>query len=462
MKYRGLDIDPSKIEETVTVKPNVLADSANAFKESTTPNGMSYLLPRIEAIHAGTTRNNTHYPADKLKGDPILKSGVYSWLHPFAKPVIYNHDVNTEATGRIQTAAFSELTSAGRPGIIVVPRITEPKAVKDVLEGRLLTVSIGATTDAAICSVCGTNIIEEDYCGHMKGEVYNGVKCEWIVGNVWFDELSWVNVPADSDAMIVSMGNAFGTAESFAYNGREVINLGRSTTEWLVAPETALAEGLAEQEQEGESTLTEDQIKAMEAELAELKTEKAELEEKLATAETAKTTAEETLAAKETELAEKATELTSVQEELEAKKTEIAELTSTKESLEAEKAALETSVQEETQSREQAVEESAKLATEIHKMTAERVVDLRISLGKESNREEAITAYAARSAESLKDSLEDLLKEAAVAPKETPTRQVEQVTNPVGGNVTETTTNEGPSIEDALKGLFGGPAFNRK
>ena len=452
MKYRGLEIDPRKLDETLTVKPRIMAESATAFKEAKTQNGTRYLLPRIEAIHAGATRNNTRYPAEKLRGSEELKSGVYSWLHPFPKPVIHNHDVETEATGRIQTAAFSEFTTAGRPGIIVVPKITQEKAIDDILGGRLLTVSIGATTDAAICSVCGTNIIDEGFCGHYKGEVFDGVTAEWIVGNVWFDELSWVNVPADQDAMIIDGGQPISTAEAFAANGREVINLGKSTTEWLVDPKIAIAEGLTitTQEEEGDSTLlTPEEIQALQDELATAKQEKENLETELATKEAELTATKEQLTAKE--------------EELTAKEAEVTELTTSKESLEAEKVELEKTLEEEKAAREQAVTESAKLSTDMHKMVAERVVDLRVSLGKESNREEAIADYVARSTESLNDSLKDLLKESAKAPKAGATRTVEQLDNPASNNADPepNQTNESLTVEDVLKNLFGGPAFKK-
>lgn len=465
MKYNGLDIDPSKIQESVIVKPSLVTESTKAFQEHTMANGQRYLLPRIEAIHAGTTRNNTRYQADKLRGDQELKSGVYSWLHPYAKPVIYNHDIETEASGRIQTAAYSDFTSAGRPGIIVVPKITDQKAIDDILGGRLLTVSIGATTDAAVCSVCGTDILEDGWCGHEKGGVYDGITAEWIIGNVWFDELSWVNVPADQDAMIISDGESFAMSEAFAGNGRDFVNLGKKTTEWLVPYETALAEGLTTKEEKGDSALTEQEIQALKAELEAAKTAKEAADAELATAKEEKEAAEtalaetkETLAAKETELEEKATELTSTKEELDAKKTEVEEFTSTKESLENEKATLESTLAEEKQAHEQTVEENNRLASEMHKMTAERVVDLRISLGKESSREEALGKFAGRSTESLNDSLADLLTESTKAPVQT-TRTVERVEAPGAGiadtNTVTTTEAKEMSAEDVLLKLFG-------
>lgn len=201
LKYGGLDLDPSKLSESTLVR--LPARNKTALKEAYGED--SFVMPRIEAIHAGRTKNFTHYPADKLRGDASLKSGVHSWLNPYGKPVIYNHDVETEVTGRIVRAAYAEYTQAGRPGIIVVPKITEPHAVQALRDGRLLTVSIGATTDAAICSICGTDIVNEGFCGHMKGEQYDGITAEWITGNLWFDELSWVNVPADQDAVVTEI-----------------------------------------------------------------------------------------------------------------------------------------------------------------------------------------------------------------------------------------------------------------
>lgn len=199
IKYKGLEVDPSKLNETIQINSSSLG--ALSLQES--DSGENFIMPRIESIHAGRTANHVFYPADKLKGDKKLGSGVYSWTEPYAKPVIYNHDMSTEVTGRVVRAAYSEYTQAGVPGIIVVPKITQKEAVEAVRDGRLLTVSIGAETNSAVCSICGTDIINEGYCGHMKGEEYDGHTAEWIVGDLFFQELSWVNQPADSNAFVV-------------------------------------------------------------------------------------------------------------------------------------------------------------------------------------------------------------------------------------------------------------------
>lgn len=213
LKYKGLDVNPANLTETMQVKNS--SNGVLSLKES--ESGESFVMPRIESIHAGKTANNVYYPADKLKGDKSLGSGVYSWTEPYAKPVIYNHDMMTETTGRVVRAAYSEYTQAGKPGIFVVPKITEPNAVQAVRDGRLLTVSIGATTNQAICSICGTDIINEGYCGHMKGEEYDGEEAHWITGDVFFNELSWVNQPADSNAFVVDTD----TSGTFAMSDTE-------------------------------------------------------------------------------------------------------------------------------------------------------------------------------------------------------------------------------------------------
>lgn len=415
-------MNPSKLRESVMVKPQILPESVKAFKESVlgNANAPQYLLPRIEAIHAGTTRNFTRYPSDKLKGDQNLKSGVYSWLYPYPKPVIYNHDTSTNPTGRVQSAYFTEYTSASKPGIVVIPKITDQDTINSILEGRLLTVSIGATTDAATCSICGTNILEE-FCGHMKGESYDGTTAEWIVGNVWFDELSWVNVPSDQHAMIIDKGGV-STAESYAYNGREIINLGRKTTEWLVDPKVAISEGLLVPEKKGEEILAEaKEVQALEEgkkkklkkQLEAVSQELEDLKVQLEKVETEKQALEEALAEKEQKLQE-------AEEKLKAKEAEVAELQESKTSLEQEKAALQTAYQE-------TLAVNVQLSEELHKTLVESVVRLRMSLGKESDHEQAVERFKARTTESLKDTLSDLLAETTELPR---IRTIEKVEHP--------------------------------
>lgn len=465
LKWNGLEIDPTKHVESTIVKPTVLPEAKLAFFEAKGDSGSKIVLPRIEAIHAGTTRNSTRYMADRLKGDPLSKSGVYSWLHPYPKPVIYNHDINTKATGRVMNAAYSTQTKAGREGIIVIPKITDAEAVQGVLDGRLMTVSIGATTNSAVCSYCGTDIIDEGFCGHMKGEVIDGHTVEWIIGEVWFDELSWVNVPADQDAMVVDSGTVQ-TAEAFAKAGENFIHLGKKSTEWVLTRESAEENGLVFEDKEGELSVPtveelQAQIDQLTTELEKVTTEKTELETKVSEAT-------QTIEAKDSELQAKETQISEMQAQLDEKDAALTEATSAKEAAEAEKATLQTTVEGLEAEREGLLNKNSELSSEMHKATAERVVDLKVILGKVNDRTEALEQHVARSSDSLKDSLADLLTEAANF-KPSRSAAPEKVENPASGllkdgkepNVVE--GDQKPlTKEDALKGLFTGPGVVKR
>lgn len=471
LKWKGLEVDPRKIHESTTAKPRILPENKLAFQEGRTEGGSRFLLPRIEAIHAGTTRNNTRYMEDKLKGDPLGKSGVYSWMHPYPKPVIYNHDINTEATGRVYSASFVKETKAGRPGLIVIPKITDEKAIQGILDSRLLTVSIGATTDSAVCSICGTDIIEEGWCGHDKGGVYDGHTCDWIIGQVFFDELSWVNVPADSDAMVTDVGEAL-LAEAFASTSEGIINLGKNKSEWLITQESAKQNGLIGTEEGDLNTLpTVEELQAqleaaqnantqLTTQLEKVTSEKSDLEGQLEAANA-------TIEAKDAELQTKTQELTEKDAAIASKDQELAEATTQKTEAEAKVAELTATVEGLQTEKESLQDNNTNLSAEMHKLTAERVVDLKVVLGKVTTREEALEQHVGRSSESLKDSLVDLLNEASSI---TSFRAPATVTNP-GTNVLNdgkeknvqgsktVTENEKPeemTKEKVLTKLFGG------
>jgi outer membrane murein-binding lipoprotein Lpp len=466
-KWKGLESDPRKIGESTLVRPNVLPENRMNFQEGKTDkNGSRFLLPRIEAIHAGTTRNNTRYLADKLKGDPIAKSGVFSWLYPYPKPVIYNHDIGTEASGRVHNAAFSKETKAGREGIIVIPKITEEKAIQSILDGRLMTVSIGATTDSAICTVCGTDIIAEGWCGHQKGEIYDGVTAEWIIGQVWFDELSWVNVPADQSAMVVDAGEPQ-VAEAFASNGESFIDLSKRSTEWLVTQESLEANGLlGATDKKGDVGVQ--TVEELQAQVEQLTQQVTDLTAKKQTLTDELATANQTIAEKDTDLQAKDQTIVEKDQALAAKDTELVEANSAKEQAETKTVELQGTVDGLEVERQGLRDQNAELSSNIHKSTAERVVDLKIVLGKVANREEALAQHVTRTSESLNDSLVDLLVETVtVTPQRTPAPQVD---NPANGALNDGLELNAPvdgkkkdviTTEDALKGLFKGPGVAR-
>jgi len=441
LKWKGLDLDPMKINESVTTKVDI-GQVDTAFNESTNESGITVLYPKIEAIHEGRTRNFNRYTAEKLKGNHELKSGVYSWTQPFPKPVIHNHDVNTEATGRVYSASYSDYTSAGRPGIIVTPKITQEKAIKDILEGRLLTVSIGATTNAAVCSVCSTDIINEGWCGHMRGEEYDGQMCEWVAGDLFFDELSWVNVPADSDAMITSNSlsqNTMATGES-----RNPIKIkalvddvstqesgeNTDTSTSTLTTESVVVKSDSESTTKEESIVTQEDQVATEAEqevtaVAEQTDEATQQEQ--ATDETG--VVENTQVEESTETEEENLEADAVEENTTAEEPAVAEADTSAELQQAQN-----DLAEAQNTIEELTEANVQLAKELHEATVNFLVDLRVAVGKESSREDAVTKYTARTLESLRDSISDILVEKPSI-KKAPTRNVEHVEKPTGEKI---------------------------
>lgn len=397
-----MDFNPNDLKhitETFTIQAPP-GDTSSIIKESSS--GEEYIMPRIEAIHAGTTKNFNHYLADKLKGDFEKKSGVYSWTHPYNKPVIYNHDTSTDATGRVEKAAYTDYTSTGKPGIVIIPKITDSEAVKAIKDGRLLTVSIGATTDSITCSISGKNILKDGFSGYQKGEYYDGVLCEWIIGDLWFDEVSWVNVPADENAQIVdiqtgllannseesmdksatrSLQEEFGLPKGspiFVPELHEETDIKNKTAE-NVEQEEAVGMDLAEKEKE-DLVLDEEELEVSETEVEENPKDEATEEEE------------------ETKTEDEAQEEPSAEDETESDEKNPDE--------ETEEAVAETNDSIVVQGLKAQIKA---LTKELKENYIQNIVQLKnVS---ESNKESFVTRLEKRSLESLRDTLEDVREE---------------------------------------------------
>lgn len=416
------------ITENLNVKPSISDKegiSQIAVTEAKGDGKKLVLKPRIEAIHAGRTRNGNIYPSDKLKGDFKLKSGVYSFLYPYPKPMLKNHDHESEPTGRIRNAQFITDSRTNKDAIMIIPEVTDQDTIEKVLDGRYMTVSIGASTDAAICNICGTDILKDGCCGHERGETYDGVECGWIVGNLYFDECSWVNVPADSEAMIIDSGEPT-VMEAYAQVGEKYYNLGEGNVELKESAAKIL--GLYTDESEGGMDVNKPTDPAdivleegvVDTEPAAESTEPVEPEEpaeETPVEEDVQDEPEEAPVDVDALIAEKDAVIAEHLAAIEAKDAKIAEL---EEALSA------------SDSQAQALtEEVAALKADKFKSLAERVIDYKKALGKPigESREEAIEEHLARSEESLMDSLADLMREFE-------TRSVNPaVTNPAIGAV---------------------------
>jgi hypothetical protein len=213
------------------------------------------LTVKIASTHSSkVTENNTFYLPDKMA------SGTSSWLKPFAKPILLHHNKEDDAVGRVVEARYvdtsyghfnniskpadsiitdSMLDSfikgnlphnnmvdvvrdiflkdqyikdrnyAGLGYIELTASISDPDTIAKIIDQRFLTGSIGASTDAAVCSICKKDWLTDDSgpCEHEPGQMYDGVLAVIVAGNLTYREYSYVNTPADSHSQTIEIVN---------------------------------------------------------------------------------------------------------------------------------------------------------------------------------------------------------------------------------------------------------------
>ena len=177
-----------------------------AIKDST--EDKKYLELEIDATHGGYKNKNSYYYTTEGQA-----KGVGSWITPYGKPVISEHNQGTKPVGRITAAAFIPLAVKDtQKDNLKVPKskirlkalIVDQDAIQCILDKRYFTVSTGARpVDTPKCSVCnaacdvvgGVGFVMT--CKHTKGKTYEGKDCYIIFGQVEYQECSFVNMPAD-------------------------------------------------------------------------------------------------------------------------------------------------------------------------------------------------------------------------------------------------------------------------
>lgn len=218
------------------------------------------LLVTLAATHSGIiTRNNGFYLPNKMR------AGASSFIDDYPKPILVHHNNESDSIGRAYDAKYMDTSgfiqdkydgvevraedgrtigsinqamikdfNAGdmpfgqsvdvvrklfniRDGILedqnypglgyiqLVANITDPDAIQKLLDGRYLTGSVGASTDAAVCSVCKQDWTQAGKCEHKPGAVYDSTKCFIITGNLKYDEYSFVNKPADKYSKVMQL-----------------------------------------------------------------------------------------------------------------------------------------------------------------------------------------------------------------------------------------------------------------
>lgn len=157
----------------------------------------------MEATHSGKNHNYCIYYEDSMEKD------AESFVNPFKKPMLKNHNDFSEPLGRITQAWFgpSNLTDE-RSAIHLKTRVTDQDAIPKFLDGRYGTVSIGGTMGTVTCNVCGKTILKDGkfkFCGHWRGETYKDQICYWGAKDIEYHEVSTVNNPADDFAQIMKV-----------------------------------------------------------------------------------------------------------------------------------------------------------------------------------------------------------------------------------------------------------------
>ena len=157
----------------------------------------------MEATHSGKNHNYCVYYEDSMEKD------AESFMNPFKKPMLKNHDSYSEPLGRIiQSWHGPSVLTDERTAIHLKARVTDQDAIPKFLDGRYGTVSIGGTMGTVTCNICGKTILKDGkfkFCGHWRGEVYKDQMCYWGAKDIEYHEVSTVNNPADDFAQIMKV-----------------------------------------------------------------------------------------------------------------------------------------------------------------------------------------------------------------------------------------------------------------
>jgi hypothetical protein len=430
-EHQAKKLVPKELEERVGVISKASVESVQKLSESAKGKPKK-LIVQMEAIHVGRTKNYTFYTKEGLS------AGVNSWTTPYNKPVLTHHnDYDGEPIGRILKAEFSESTRSGKAGLIFTVEITDPDAIEKVLDGRYQTVSIGASTDKVTCNICGTDRTKE-WCDHWPGEEYEGQTAHFIIGTTFGREVSYVNTPADEFAGNFSVEavhedqQSGGSTNSQESVHAEIFQIAEGLFQNIRYPDVNLYESLSEDmkatikslltfEERSNQNMDEDQnTQTPETPVQEGEQPAApgapvqEGEQNQPAVPEAGAPVQEGEQTPATPTGAPATLETPVSEAVDANK--VAEMQRTITNLVLEKQRLEARVNEMDQENKRLLKENAELHAAAHKALAEKVVDLKRSLNKPDvvgvEREEAIANHAARTKESLENTLQDLLLEA--------------------------------------------------
>ncbi len=183
--------------ENVTLELPQNTVGLDSFSEATHREN-NKLIIEIAAIHAGLTSNYNMYTAE------ALEASLSTWVTPYPKPIITNHDEMADSIGRVMASRMDK-EADGTPYVRLQTAITDPLAIQKIEDNRFLTGSVGGRAESAKCSICRVDWAQENSgggrpCRHQRGKVYEGKLAYFELGGLSFKEYSFVNVPADQES----------------------------------------------------------------------------------------------------------------------------------------------------------------------------------------------------------------------------------------------------------------------
>jgi hypothetical protein len=217
-----------EIIDNFTLASRDLVSDAEQLVQDLIDSGKGPVLQvNVDATHSGRLTNGRVYPGVHMR------RSVDTFLKPTPKPVLKNHNSDSDPVGRVSKAKFVKIKDGSafredylNPGddlgsgfIQLDLNIMDEDAIAKFLDGRFREFSTRQGFDTLNCSICGNNFAQ-DYCGHHPGSFYEldegdakksnsktakKYLCYAITGALDYREVSIVNIPGDKHTGINSL-----------------------------------------------------------------------------------------------------------------------------------------------------------------------------------------------------------------------------------------------------------------
>lgn len=168
------------------------------------------LIVSADVSHTGYVNENFRYYHPGFG-----KVSAKSWNMPYPKPVLLEHrkhdgfgESASEPLGRAIKGIYVDFGVTGGKANDLVTRkgvqrvystISGSENIEKVMDGRYLTISVSGNSETVKCSICGTDL-KKAGCEHDVGETYDKKLAYMIYDRLYFDEWSYVLLPADTQA----------------------------------------------------------------------------------------------------------------------------------------------------------------------------------------------------------------------------------------------------------------------